>query len=104
MDLVTGAKGVVVAVQHAAMGKSKMNHQPCRDRHGGDRIPGWPCDLDGNGSRVERRGRIDFQLLKALCPCLRSRSRCLPCRPSHKRRQKAVTGCGAERGRLLAHA
>jgi len=24
MDLVTGAKGVVVAVQHAAMGKSKI--------------------------------------------------------------------------------
>ena len=58
----TGAKRVVVAMQHAAKGKSKIesatdishNHRPCRDRHGGDWIPGGPRNLDGNGSRVER--------------------------------------------------
>ena len=94
MDLVTGAKRVVVAMQHAANGKSKIvkncksaadisqNHRPCRDRHGGDRILGWPCDLDGNGSRlsvadVSMSNCLGFML------CPRSRSRCLPCRSSH---------------------
>ncbi len=69
MDLVTGAKRVVVAMQHAAKGKSKIvkkcnlpltsaqGRRPRRDRYGGDRIPRWPRHPDGDRARRQRRRR-----------------------------------------------
>ena len=60
MDLVSGAKRVIVAMQHAAKGKSKIVTEmqpaadlgpagrPGRDRHGGDRISRRQGDAAGD--------------------------------------------------------
>jgi hypothetical protein len=63
MDLASGAKRVVIAMQHSAKGKSRGRQgvlaaadigparRPARERTGRDRIPGWASHLDGNRSR-----------------------------------------------------
>ena len=84
MDLVTGAKRVVVAMQHAAKGKSKIVGEcnlPLTSVRIVDLVvtdmavisfPGGRRDVDGDGARRERSGRDREHRSRTHGACIRA--------------------------------